>query len=96
MLDFLPIGSVVSLKNATKKLMVCGRVQADQNASTRKLYHYSGCLYPEGILDPNKIFLFNNEDIETIYYIGMQDGEEFSFRKYILDKIKETNTDPFK
>ena len=67
MKDLLPIGSVVLLKNAKKKLMVCGRIQVDLNSGEEKIYHYSGCLYPEGLIDPDKLFLFNNEDIERVY-----------------------------
>ena len=55
----------------------------------RKIYHYSGCLYPEGLIDPDKLFLFNNEDIERVYYIGMQDEEEFRFRNYVIQKVQE-------
>lgn len=89
MKDLLPIGSVVLLKNAKKKLMVCGRIQVDLDAGEEKVYHYSGCLYPEGLLDPNQLYLFNNEDIERVFYIGMQDEEEFRFRNYIIQKVQE-------
>ena len=88
MKELLPIGSVVKLKQGTKRIMVCGRIQSkiDEN----KIYDYSACYYPEGIIDPKELFLFNNEDIDTVYFVGLQDGEEFEFRKYIneqLDKI---------
>ena len=36
MKDLLPIGSVVTLKEGTKKLMIMGRLQ--QNMKTKKLY----------------------------------------------------------
>lgn len=42
MKDLLPIGSVVTLKEGTKKLMITGRLQ--QNMKTKKLYDYAGCL----------------------------------------------------
>lgn len=38
MKDLLPIGSVVTLKEGTKKLMIMGRLQ--QNMKTKKLYDY--------------------------------------------------------
>ena len=41
MKDLLPIGSVVTLKEGTKKLMIMGRLQ--QNMKTKKLYDYAGC-----------------------------------------------------
>ncbi|NBH71635.1 DUF4176 domain-containing protein [Clostridiaceae bacterium] len=89
MKDLLPIGSVVLLKNASKRLMICGRIQVDLSSGEQKVYHYSGCLYPEGLLDPNKLYLFNNGDIDKVFYLGMQDEEEFKFRNYIIQKISD-------
>lgn len=42
MKDLLPIGSVVTLKEGTKRLMIIGRLQ--QNVRTKKVYDYAGCL----------------------------------------------------
>lgn len=89
MKNFLPIGSVVLLKDASKRLMICGRIQMRTDEGERKLYDYCGCLYPEGMLDPERTFLFNNEDIDKLFYMGMQDEEEFKFRAYILEKVKD-------
>ena len=44
----LPIGSVVTLKEGKKKLMIIGRIQ--ENEKTKKLYDYAGCQWPEGFL----------------------------------------------
>lgn len=41
MKDLLPIGSVVTLKEGKKKLMIIGRIQ--ENEKTKKLYDYAGC-----------------------------------------------------
>jgi len=90
MKDFLPIGSVVLLKEAKKRLMICGRIQV--RTVDKKVFDYSGCLYPEGMINSKEMYFFNNEDIETIYYVGMQDEEEFKFRRYMLeqlDKVKK-------
>ena len=84
MKEFLPIGSIVLLKGGTKRLMICGRIQQKEDGAT---YDYSGCYYPEGILDPDELFLFNNEDIDTVYFVGMQDTEEFRFRAYMEEKL---------
>lgn len=87
MKEYLPIGSIVLLKGGKKRLMICGRVQ--RKAGGDKLYDYCACYYPEGILDPKELFLFNNEDIDRVYFIGMQDEEEFRFRGFIEEKMKE-------
>lgn len=41
MQELLPLGSVVVLKEGTKRLMIIGRLQ--QNVKTKKLYDYAGC-----------------------------------------------------
>jgi hypothetical protein len=87
MKKFLPIGSVVLLKGANKKVMICGRVQT--KVDTNETFDYSACYYPEGILNPNELFLFNNDDVDMVYFIGMQDEEEFKFRKYIVDQLEK-------
>jgi len=88
--DLLPIGSVVQLHEGEKKVMICGRLQ--QQADTGTVWDYSACLYPEGIIDPNELYLFDNESIERLYYVGMQDGEEFAFRQFLLgEALAEIN-----
>jgi len=87
MKELLPIGSVVMLKGGKKRVMICGRIQT--HVETGKLYDYSACYFPEGIINPRELFLFNNEDIEQVYFIGLQDVEEFKFRGYINKKLEE-------
>ena len=83
----LPIGSVVLLKEGNKRVMICGRVQAQ--VEKEKIYDYVACYYPEGIIDSNKLFFFNREDIEMVFFIGFQDPEEFKFRGEVLAKVGE-------
>ena len=59
MKKFLPIGSVVLLKDSKKRIMIVGVKQ--KQAYADKVWDYSACLYPEGILDPDKLFLFDHE-----------------------------------
>ncbi len=91
MKKYLPIGSVVLLNGAEKRLMICGRLQTD--VSTDKQYDYSACLYPEGLIDSKELYMFNNEDINNVYFIGFQDEEELRFRRFIegLSNEKESN-----
>ncbi len=81
MKKYLPLGSVVLLKGAEKKLIIIGRCQVCEN----KVYDYSGCLFPEGYLGKEQMYVFNNEDIELVYYMGMQNEEEFAFRKALAE-----------
>ena len=87
MMKNLPIGTVVLLKEGSKKLMICGRIQTRENSD--EIYDYSGCLYPEGIIGPDSMFFFNQENIDTIYFIGFQDSEELDYRENYLNKLGE-------
>ncbi len=84
MKKFLPIGSVVLLKNSQKRIMIVGVKQ--KQVDSDKVWDYSACLYPEGILDPDKLFLFDSEQIERLYFIGFQDAEGMAFLKR-LDEL---------
>jgi hypothetical protein len=87
MKELLPIGSVVMLKGGTKRVMIVGRIQT--KVDDNKTYDYSACFYPEGIINPRELYLFNNDDIDTVYFVGLQDVEEFKFREFLNKHLKE-------
>ena len=88
--EFLPVGSVVLLKGGTKRVMVTGFCSVD-NDDKSKLYDYTGCLYPEGIINSNEICLFNNDQIEKVFFRGFEDEEEVTFKKALITTIEEYN-----
>lgn len=83
----LPIGSVVLLKDSTKKVMIIGFCQREIGVE-EKIWDYAGCLYPEGYLGPNNTYMFEDEQIEKIYSVGYQDEEQFAF-KVKVDAARE-------
>ncbi|MBB5183585.1 DUF4176 domain-containing protein [Catenisphaera adipataccumulans] len=78
MKDLMPLGTVVTLHKGRKRLMIIGRIQ--NKVGEKAIYDYAGCLWPEGLIDSSHFYLFNQEDIEYLYYIGLQDAEEFNYR----------------
>ena len=76
----LPIGSVVLLKNATKRLMILGYSRYQAGYQT-KVYDYCGCTYPEGFISPDKTAVFDHEQIAQIYALGYQNDEQIAFRQ---------------
>lgn len=74
---YLPIGSVVLLKGGDKRIMIYGRRQ--QQIGTDRAWDYIACLYPEGNLDEQYMYLFDHDQIERVFFIGFQDEEEFDF-----------------
>lgn len=75
----LPIGSVVVVGNSKKKVMIVGVCQ--KGGREEKIWDYAGVVYPEGFLDPQKMFLFNNDQIAQIVALGYQDAEQLAFKE---------------
>lgn len=86
MKKYLPLGTVVSLKKAQDaKFVIIGRSQVADG----KLYDYSACLYPQGYTGADHLYAFNNEDVDMLYFIGMQNDEEFAFRQALVEAEEE-------
>ena len=62
---YLPLGSVVLLKNGKKRVMVVGFV-ATAKEIEGKVYDYMGCLYPEGVISSEHSLMFDHEQIDKI------------------------------
>ena len=76
--QLLPNGSVVTLKGATKKLMTIG-IEVEMEGD-EKTYDYIAIPYPEGYIDSETMFLFMQEDIENVSFVGFLDAEMQVFR----------------
>ena len=87
---FLPIGSVVKLKEGKKRLMITGFLPIEQKENGEKnVWDYSGCLYPEGIIVSSTNYLFNHSQIEEVHFIGLVDEEEEQFKQKLNKAIEE-------
>ena len=85
--EFLPLGSVVLLKEASKKLMIVGFLTS--RVDDEEVFDYAGCLFPEGVLSSDESLLFNEEDIEEVIALGYKNEEtdEFNLKlKEIINK----------
>ncbi len=87
--EILPVGSVVLLKNSTKKLMIMGVLQAKPD-HLDQVYDYCGCLYPEGYMSADRIYLFNEDQIETLYYPGYHNEEQDAFEARLREILPVT------
>lgn len=92
---FLPIGTVVMLKGGTKRVMIsgfCAFETGEENEGERKLWDYSGCLYPEGFLTSEQTCLFDHNQIQEIYHLGLSeddDDEEKDFKEKLNEFMKD-------
>ena len=90
---YLPIGTVVMLKNGTKRAMItgfCSVAQEDKN----KMYDYCGCIYPEGYVSSNQVCLFDHDQIIQVFHKGLVDDEEITFKNKLKEIISKTESVP--
>lgn len=91
---YLPIGTVVLLKNGTKEVMITGLaiLGGKKETGEAKIWDYAGCPYPEGLVTTSQTFGFNHEDIERICYMGYETEahEQISkLAKAEVEKVKK-------
>lgn len=87
---YLPIGTVVMLTGGKKRVMISGFCAIDES-DKEKMWDYSGCIYPEGFLSSNQTCLFDHEQIEKVYYLGLIDEEEEEFKKKLKELTEKVN-----
>lgn len=96
MKKYFPIGTVVQLREAKKSLMIIGALETTNDGEE---YDYIACPFPEGYIDEETFFLFNQEDIEKVNFVGyintesqqynmMLSSEEF--RQLMEQSMEET------
>lgn len=81
--ELLPIGSVVLLRGGQKRLMIYGIKQTDLTSGIE--YDYVSVVYPEGNLGDEGHFFFNGEDIEKVFFVGLNDAERQQFISKLAD-----------
>ncbi len=101
---FLPIGSVVQLKEANKKIMITSYlVFGTGENSNPKIFDYGACHFPEGIIESDHTIAFNHDEIDKVYFVGCQDDDqkqlntilvqtEAEVKRQFYDSVKESNT----
>lgn len=87
----LPIGTVVLLHESKKKVMIIGVCQRGAK-DPDKIWDYTGVVFPEGFLAADKMFMFNNEQINQIFAIGYQDAEQLAFKAKADEALKQLRT----
>lgn len=87
----LPIGSVVKPKDADGLLMIVGKLQY-MNGDTSTLYDYSAIVYPTGWTSAEDMYMFNQAQIERIYFVGYESEANDELDKKIEEIKAEQNT----
>lgn len=71
----LPLGSVVLLEGATKKLLVIARAINVRNGGKNYFFDYGGVPYPEG-LTGDQMAYFNADNISRVVFEGYRDIDD--------------------
>ena len=83
--DWLPLGSVVSIKGGDRLVMVIGFMAIDGN--TKAVWDYVCCPYPEGKRSAEDLFI-NRESVDEVFQLGLRDAEGLAFEEY-LESLEE-------
>lgn len=73
--NYLPLGSVVYLKEGNKKLIIISRGLVMKRDNGHIFFDYGGVPYPEGLMD-DKVAYFQHESITKIVFEGFRDLDE--------------------
>lgn len=82
---YLPVGSVVTLNGATKRLMIIGYCPINEK---NQMYDYSACPFPMGLVSPKNLLAFNHDQIEQINQLGIEDEEYQDINKALTEYVK--------
>lgn len=91
--SFLPIGSVVVLKDGNMPLMIFGRVQ--QALEDGCIWDYAAVPYPEGNSDKDHTYLFNRDQVDKLLFIGFQTEIEERLQSYLLRREAGEDVGPW-
>ena len=81
-INFLPLGSVVYLKEGTKKVLIIARGLIAKNGDGVVFFDYGGVPYPEGLQD-DKMAYFQHDSINKVVFEGFKDSDD----EATVDKI---------
>lgn len=84
---YLPIGTICTLKNNNKKIMIISYFSLEYNGNV-KMYDYKGCVYPEGLLLPAQAVSFDHDDIDKVEYMGFK-NEQYEIFNNMLNRSDE-------
>lgn len=88
---FLPIGTIVLLKNGTRKVMITSYliISGGKDKEEQKMYDYGGCPYPAGIIESSYAVGFNHDQIEKVVHMGHVDEEQKELNEILNKNYKD-------
>ncbi len=91
---YLPLGSIVSLKDNPVKLMIIARaLQAKNPRGEINYFDYAAVIYPHGLMNEQLIY-FQRDSISMVYFLGFRDADEVAVRNVLAKYEKENESVP--
>lgn len=85
--EYLPMGSVCTIKGSEKKLMIINRGVLLPHKGEPKgvdYFDYGACLYPDGLVG-DQVMYFNHDTVEDVCWEGFKSKEDSEY----LQQMKE-------
>ncbi len=89
-IEYLPIGSVVYLKNGFKKIMVIGRGMVISQEDQQVFFDYCAVQFPEGLLGDDVAY-FQHDDIDKVVFTGHTDEDDQMVVRKINNYLEDNN-----
>lgn len=77
MTEYLPLGSIVLLKDGVQKVLIISRALNVRNGEQEFFFDYGGVPYPEGLVS-DKMAYFNHESISRVVFTGYSDDDNLN------------------
>lgn len=87
--DFLPLGTIVTLKGSVKKSVIIARALAAKLGDDTKYFDYGGVTYPEGLIG-DSIQYFNVDSIDEVVFKGFTDKDDEQMVKNLNSWVEKS------
>lgn len=87
---YLPIGSVVILKDNPRTLMITTYLVFPTSKDAEpKMYDYGACYFPEGIIESNHAIAFNHSSIKEVVHLGLENEEQKKLNDILIKSAED-------
>lgn len=86
--EYLPLGTVVMLKNGKKPMIIVGYLGKNPNQPDQ-VFDYYAYPYPEGCMDSSIVYQFDQESIAGMLCLGYRDLETTAYLKALSEQAED-------
>ena len=87
-IEYLPLGSIVLLKEGVRKVLIIGRALNVKKGDKTYYFDYGGVLYPDGLTGDEMVY-FNHDGVVRVYFYGYKDDDNDIMNENINNYVAE-------